>query len=137
MKSKKTDVIENFEIHMMYDLARAAEILIYDIDRRLRQKNMCFCREKKQLFNKVTSLVEGLMKWYDKLEDDFVVAGVSADRYDLMRVEANELIRLVLLYADRTAKSEENFNKIFDFISSLEGEGLVTDEVLNRFYLKQ
>lgn len=136
MKSKNTDIVENFEIHMMYDLARAAEILIYDIDRRLRQKNMCFHREKKQLFNKITGLVEALMKQYDKLEDDFVVAGLSAERYDLMRVEANELIRLVLLYADKTARSEDNLNKIFEFIKSLDGEGLVTDEVLNRFYLK-
>lgn len=137
MKSKNTDIVENFEIHMMYDLARAAEILIYDIDRRLRQKGHCFCREKKRQFNMITHNIEGAMKNYDKLEEDFIVAGLSAERYDLMRVEANELIRLVLLYADRTAKSEENFNKIFDFIKSLPGEGLVTDEVLNRFYLKQ
>lgn len=62
----------------------------------------------------------------------------DAENFDLTLFEANELARLVLLYADKTAKSNENFEKIFEFIGSLkEGAVNILDQATyDKFYLK-
>lgn len=61
----------------------------------------------------------------------------DAENFDLTLYEANELARLVLLYADKTAKSNENYEKIFTFIGNIkEGAANVLDqETYDKFYL--
>lgn len=49
--------------------------------------------------------------------------------------ESNELARLILLYADKSA-DVDNVNKVFKHLRSLPGEGIITEELLDRFRLK-
>lgn len=60
----------------------------------------------------------------------------DANGFDTKLFEANELARLVLLYGDKTALSNENFEKIFRFIGSLTGMNVVDQETYDKFYLK-
>ena len=50
--------------------------------------------------------------------------------------EANELARLILLYADRSA-NQDVVDAIFKFIREQPGEGIVDEELLKNFYLKK
>ena len=50
--------------------------------------------------------------------------------------EANELARLILLYADKSS-DPDTCNKIHSFVQSFPGDGIVTDEMLEPFYLIQ
>ena len=50
--------------------------------------------------------------------------------------EANELARLMLLFADRSA-DQDVVNSIFKFIREQPCEGIVDEELLKNFYLKK
>lgn len=73
----------------------------------------------------------------ERLQDDVVdsTARSSYKDYDVWLGEANELARLILLFADKSTV-DHNSDAVFDRLESLDGEGIITDEVLQRFYLQ-
>ena len=50
--------------------------------------------------------------------------------------ESNELARLILLYADRSA-DVDHVEAVFKMLRELPGEGIVDEEMLKRFYLNK
>jgi hypothetical protein len=61
------------------------------------------------------------------------IAGSGA--YDWFNSDTNELCQLVLLYIDRTARNNENYEKIFNFLNGLSSCGIFSDKDINRFVL--
>jgi hypothetical protein len=62
--------------------------------------------------------------------------GSAVAAYDGFDSDALELIRLVLLYIDRTAKNDENYAKVFKTLRMLPSSGLFTDSDIARFKQK-
>ena len=55
---------------------------------------------------------------------------------DSFNEDANEIIRLVLLYIDRTAGNNTGFSKVFKTLRQLLSSGLIHDEDIARFKIK-
>lgn len=72
---------------------------------------------------------------YDR-ENPQKTASVAAAAYDDFDSDSCELIRLVLLYIDRTAKNGENYAKVFKLLRTMPPGGLFTDEDISRFKQK-
>lgn len=97
-----------------------------------------FRGEKKQLFNRYTKAVQTALVLQEDMTQDIYK---EDERHNFRNVqiwqeEANELARLMLLFADRSA-DQDTVNSIFKFIREQPGEGIVDEELLKNFYLKK
>ena len=131
-----TREFEDIETNMLFNLMRMSEILMTDICRRFEAKGSRFQQKKKQNYNKFIAKVNDALRWFDEtMEDDYIEgANGSTFQYDKMRFEANELIRLLLLYVDRVSLNPDNYHRIFQYIRSLESCQVVKEEDLDWFY---
>lgn len=126
---------EDVETNLLFNLLNMADILLNDIDRRFQAEGARFCQQKKQNYNKFINKAREAIKWFDEaIANDYWIGAESvAYSYDKMRFEANELIRLNLLYIDRVALNPDNFQHIFDHINSLKSCGIISQEDLSHF----
>ena len=60
----------------------------------------------------------------------------AAEVYDSFLFDSNEICRLLLLYIDRTAKSNDGFAKVFKTLRQLPSGNLINDEDITRFKQK-
>lgn len=60
----------------------------------------------------------------------------AAEVYDSFLFDSNEICRLLLLYIDRTAKSNDGFAKVFKALRQLPSGNLINDEDIARFKQK-
>ena len=143
---------EDVEVNLLYMLTLSFDLILRDIEWRLDKRSRAeegrgceFKREKKKQFNEyietIRAAIKNIHKSWDlneKLTQDIYASSAKGNykSVPIWQRESNELARLVLLYADRSA-NEDAVNKIHSFIRSLPGEGIITEEVLKNFYLKK
>ena len=96
-----------------------------------------FKREKKQLFTRYAKAVRDACVLQDQLTNDIwdVEKNYGYKNVDVWLDQANELARLILLYADKSVDVDV-VNKIFTFIREQPGEGIIDEKMLESFYLK-
>lgn len=149
---KKKPTPEDVEVNVLFMLTQSFDLILRDIERRMAERALreeCrvveFKREKKKQFREyldsLRDIAARMKRSYDlneRITQD-IYDSSAEDNYKslpIWQLESNELARLVLLYADKSA-DDENVNKIHSFIRSLPGEGIVTEDVLKNFYLRK
>ena len=117
-------------------MSLAMDIILRDNERRMRP--IKFSREKKQLFTRYARTVRDACYLQDQLTQDIwnVEEKHNYRNVDTWLDQANELARLVLLFADRSTDPDV-VNNIFKFIREQPGEGIVNEKMLESFYLKK
>ena len=128
---------QSVEINVLYIGVMALDLILRDAERRMRLAGGEFRFEKKQRFNRFFRSVKDACVQAEALQDDVVrcTEKSSYKDYDIWLGEANELARLILLFADKST-TEGAAEMVFDCLDSFKGEGIINDEVLQRFYLK-
>lgn len=130
------------ETNVMYIMSRAIEILIADIDKKLKETShkYYFDLEKKSQFAEVFKDIEQFNRDYYKIEQQFVNGTRDGNKntvdwkvYDQFRDDANELIRLSLLFGDRCSNSQRKVEGLFRYIKAMSSKGILKDEDLERF----
>ena len=143
MSAKRPVTFEDVETNVLFMMSLSMDLILRDIDRKIRVEALMrgkvggFKHEKKMLFTRFTQAVRTACFLAEQLGDDVIASTAKSNYkdYDVWLGEANELARLILLYADKS--SEEGATEaIFDFIESFSGAEIVTDEKLNPFYLR-
>lgn len=131
--------VENLEINLVYILSMAIERIMNDIERRLAEKKSAYKMEKKMRLNNILKAIKTIKMNSDLIDQiDFGEGLVgNYDSYQYYQEDAYELARILLLFSDRHTKDVEMGYKTAKFLRSLEGEGIITEEVLERFYLKK
>lgn len=127
--------VEN-EVTLLYELATALDILVYDIDQMLSRTGHSFSREKKWLFNAYAKSVKDATYYLDKLGVERVLWRASNENFavaDNCTADAYELIRIIMLYIDRSHKDEAVFQSIYRHMSNLPKTGIFPDGYINRF----
>lgn len=119
--------------------AFAQDIIINYIDRRLKRLGGTFDKEMKQTLNRYGKLLRDADILYDKVFKDMLEKACreegkpfNVSLYDDIRRNANEVVRLMMLYYDR-AYNAENYRRIFEFLFSLPSGHFFTEEEINRF----
>lgn len=132
-KVSQTDLLVNTS----YMVTLTLELLIRDIERRLARENATIQREKKQNFTRFTEACKRTLYYADKLTQDIFMVDSASNWKNIQtwQEESNELARLILLYADKSA-DVDNVNEVFKLLRSLPGEDIITEEMLDRFRLK-
>lgn len=131
--------VQDVEINTLYMMSQAMDKILMDAERRgLVPPNLEVLREKKIQFRRLTSCVNGAFRAIADLNRDIEMSAIDDyTQLDTWADESNELCRLILLFADKCSKNMDNSNAVFKFLRSLEGEGVVTEDVLDRFRLKK
>lgn len=125
-----------------YMAAFAIERMMIVLDRRLRTRGAHLVHEKKRNFTMLRRSIEAVRRYYDlAFDEDLVTACESSGRmsdYDGAHEDANEIARLLLLYVDRCGYNQDNYERLFRLLRSMEGgTGVITDEVIGDFYMKK
>jgi len=126
------------ETNVLYMMSLAMDLILRNNEWLMSRQREFFRRDKKQLFTRYTKTVRDACYLQDLLTQDIFDAD-EKNNYKNIQIwqdEANELSRLVLLFADRSA-DQNVVDKIFKFIREQSGEGIVTEEMLESFYLKK
>ena len=129
--------VQSVETNVLYMGVMALDLILHDAERRMRAVGGGFRQEKKMAFNRFFKAVKEARMMSGMLQDDVVASTEKSSYrdYDIWLGEANELARLILLFADKSTV-EGNSDAVFDRLDSLDGEGIITDDVLQRFYLR-
>ena len=134
---KRPDAL-SAEINTLYLMSLAMDRMMLDFERRMKAVHQEFRRDKKYQFKQMMDGINRAYRAFQVLNDDIEHSCESKgwEVLDAWSEEALEVIRLLLLYDDKAGRNINNRDKIFSFIRSLEGDGVITEEVLQRFYLK-
>jgi hypothetical protein len=137
-----TDNIERtplgWEINVLYLMLQATSILIEDIDQQLQRNRDMFNREKKMYFKNYERCVNQARHWLEEFGLDtscWDAVGQDSRAYTNIIADANELIREVLLYIDRS-HCETGYYDIMRFLRSMPENGLFPEKFIARFNFK-
>ena len=122
-------------VNMLHLMLQATSVLIEDIDQQLQRQGDRFSREKKMYFKHYQRCLEQARGYMEKFGLDsscWEAVGEDSKKYTNIIADANELIRVVMLYVDR-AHSEDGYYKIMRFLRSLPENGLFPENYIARF----
>lgn len=137
MSKKKISQVD-FLINTTYMCALTLELFLRDVDNRLRMEGATIHREKKQNFSRFIEHTKKALYFADRLFDDITEVD-SENKWKNIPVwqeESNELARLILMYADKSADVENVF-KVFKVLRDIKGEGILDEKMLDNYYLKK
>lgn len=130
------------EVKLMYIVACACQYIVEHCDSRIRNV-FANCGVK----TKGNDLLSGLndyskavkmasARFYDRIEGQIIGATSEIGgpgSYDGFNGDATELVRLMMLYVDRTARSRDKAGKVFALLGDMPSLGLFTEEDINHF----
>lgn len=132
---------EGIMTNMAYTAAFAAERLMIVLDRYLRRKGEHLRHDKKHNFTMLRRSLQAARRYYDLAFDEDLINAVThsgeMQDYDRAHEDANEVARLLLLYADRCGYDQRNYEELFRTLRGMDGLGKITEEVLEDFYMKK
>ena len=141
-----TDTFErqtSLQTNLMFILALALDLLVRDNDRRMRviggmlNEKSRMCQTTKMRFGEYSKAVKRACTLNEQITQQIYDVD---ERYNFKNVriwqeEANELARVMLLFADKSTEDGAR-ERIQAYIRSFKGEGLVDEDFLKPFYLK-
>jgi vesicle coat complex subunit len=125
------------QTNALYLLSLAMDLILRNNEWMMSKRREAFKKEKKQLFTRFSKAVKTACILQDQLTSDIweVEQNYNYQNVDVWLDEANELARLILLFADKSI-DQDVVDKIFKFIREQPGEGIVDEKLLENFYLK-
>ena len=131
--------VENLEINTMYIMALALERIANDVERRLNMKKCTFRQEKRMRFNNIIKAIKNMKMNCDLIDQIDFAEGLEGryETYQSYQEDAYRLARVILLCADRDTDDPSNLFEVQKLLRSQKGAGIVTEEVLSRFYLNK
>ena len=126
------------ETNCLYLMSLAMDRILRHNEWLMSKQRERFRHEKKQLFTRYARAVRDACILQDQLTQDIWDVEESHDyrNVDTWLDQANELARLILLFADKSP-NQDVCDAIFRFIRSQPGEGIVDEKMLESFYLQK
>ena len=123
-------------LKLAYNFAQATDVLISLIALRLRRFGG-MKQEKKHAFNQHRKAVENADYWYDRTFEGDLEASTCGDwkKLDGYRQDANELIRVMMLYIDRTTTCK-TYDNVIRYLTELPEGGLFSSDDIKEFDFK-
>lgn len=127
---------ENILTDSIFLMAFAQDLMIQDLQRRMKAKGEGLRQRSKLNLKQMLSHIKAASHYADELKEELFEAD-SENKWKNIQTwqdESNELARLVLLWQDREIFPEV-CNDIFKHIRSTKCEGVVDDAMLKQYYL--
>lgn len=131
--------VENLEINIMYIMALALERIANDVERRLNAQKFTFRHEKRMRFNNIIKAIKNMKMNCDLIDQIDFAEGLAGryENYQSYQEDAYRLVRIILLCADRDTDDPSNLFEVQKLLRSQKGAGIITEDVLSRFYLNK
>ena len=128
----------SMETNTIYLMSLAMDLILRNNEWLMAKNREAFKREKKQVFTRYTKAVRDACYLQDLLTQDIFDVDERNDfkNIQIWQEEANELARLVLLFADRSA-DQQVVDNIFKFVREQPADGIVDEQMLSNFYLNK
>jgi hypothetical protein len=139
LEKRAKDTPLGWRINLYFILLQCISILMEKIDSELKQFGSTFRQDKKYAYGQYVALQKKAQVWLDKINVDGAFWDATyhnARRYDNSIADANELIREMMLYIDRSW-SQENFYKIFRFLRQLPSGDRFPEEEIAKYNFKR
>lgn len=139
MEKKKKRPLADILINIIYVMAMAMDRMIRVTEILMLREKSGWKREKKMRFNEMIRCAERIKSLNNILdyEDYDEACKEHGEFYQYYQEDAYKLCRLLLLFCDRDAVSEELSNETFKLIRSQKGTGNIEEEEMSYFYLKK
>ena len=137
MEDKELKAIST-EVNTIYMMSLAMDLIIRNIEWRMNKNRETFRREKRQLFTRFMQAVKTACILQEDLTQDIYREDEKHDyrNVQIWQEEANDLARLVLMFADRSV-DQDVVDRIFAFIREQSGDGIIDERLLDDFRLKK
>ena len=139
MEDKKNTLLNQAGMmtNTLYMMSLAMDRIMRTCEWMMAKNKEAWKKEKKQLFTRYSKAVRQACVLQDMLTQDIYDCDEKHNykNVDVWLEEANELARLVLLFADRSVDPDA-VDSIFKHVRSIVGEGIVDEKMLESFYLK-
>ena len=124
-------------VQVMFYMAGTIDTFAIWLEKLFNAKGKTFRHEMKRHFTGMSKAIKDLHYHADQL--DIVIGDLSnaAAACDNHLMGSLELARLLLLYYDRCAFDDKNYCEVFKKLRALDGDGMFTEEDLERFYIKK
>lgn len=134
---KKKRPLANILINIIYIMAMAMDRMIRVTEILMLKEKATWKHEKKMRFKEMIRCAERIKALNNILdyEDYDEACKENGMFYQYYQEDAYKLCRLLLLFCDRDAVSENLSNETFKFIRAQEGTGNVGEEEIDWFYL--
>ena len=128
----------SLETNTVYLMSMAMDLILRNNEWLMAKNREAFKREKKQVFTRYTKAVRDACYLQDMLMQDIFEVDEKNDykNVQIWQGESNELARLVLLFADRSA-DQQVVDNIFKFVREQPADGIVDEQLLSNFYLRK
>ncbi len=129
---------ENILTDSIFLTALAADLMLADLEKRLKANNEGLRQRSKQNLNGMIRHMKMASHFGSELMQEVIDADEKNGWKNIQtwQDEANEVARLILLWEDREPMPDV-CNKIFKFIRSTKGEGVVDENLLRNYYLNK
>lgn len=129
---------ENILTDSIFLMAFAQDLMIQDLVLRMGSKGEGLRHRSRWNLNEMIKALKRASHFADELREELFEADEENKWKNIQtwQDESNEVARLVLLWEDREPHPEV-CNEIFQFIRKTEGDGIVTEEMLENYYLKK
>lgn len=127
--------------HLMYMVAMVVDMMVIDVDRRLHDVNKRYGlrQEVKMRMSGYVKKVKECMTYFENFIEPTIIdngRGNQWQDYEISRIYANELARVIMLYYEKTV-TKESSDKVFDFLVDLpEERHAFTASVINHYNIK-
>lgn len=133
------------EIKLIYAIASACQCMVEHCDRRIR--NVFANCGVKTAYNELLSGLNDYSKavkmasvrFYDRIEGQIIDATYNiggTESYDGFSEDANEIVRLLMLYVDRTIRDNKKAGEVFALLQEMPSLGIFKDEDIEHFKIK-
>lgn len=133
------------EVKLMYIVACACQYIVEHCDSRIRNVfASCGIRTRgNDLLSGLNDYSKAVKmasaRFYDRIEGQIIGATFDiggTESYDGFNGDATELVRLLMLYVDRTARDSGKARKVFSLLEEMPSLGIFKEEDINHFVRK-
>lgn len=123
-------------LKLAYNFAQATDVILSVVALRVRRFGG-LRQEKKKAFNNFKEAVERAAYWYGVAYDGDLADATCGDyrKLDGYRQDANELVRMMMLYIDRTT-TWDTCRKVVEFLETMPEGGLFSEKDIKEFDFK-
>lgn len=122
-------------MNVFYELVSIQGFLLPILENDIKLLKREFSQTDKFLFERIVQRMTEIRKINERMNESFF-DGLIGESFDVMHENANTITRFVLLILDRVAIDKDKRQWLEKTLREMPSNGFITDEILNKFYLK-
>lgn len=122
-------------VNLFYEFASINEYLLPHAEEGLKYYNKAYKFDDKKRYSRICSLMAEIRRVNDEMKQPLWDQLPTAT-HTLMRKDANDMARILLLIVDRVGCDPTKFAMLEEWLRMMPSGGFVSDEIIDRFILR-